>query len=120
MIPQRIQRQRSKGWRMPSNIVYVGRGSKWGNPFKIGDRLDAIPHDLLVHTPIIKEEITTEDLINRNFAVEIFYIWVYYSNDPEAIWIRENIKLLKGKFLACWCKSGEKCHADYLLKIANV
>jgi hypothetical protein len=32
MTPIRIQRQRTKGWRMPENTIYVGRGSKWGNP----------------------------------------------------------------------------------------
>src|SRR6185312_6782793 len=31
--PIRIQRQRTKGWRMPANTVYVGRPTKWGNPF---------------------------------------------------------------------------------------
>ncbi len=31
--PRRIQRKRTKGWRMPEGAVYVGRGSKWGNPF---------------------------------------------------------------------------------------
>ena len=34
--PKRIQRRRTKGWRMPPNTVYVGRPSKWGNPFKVG------------------------------------------------------------------------------------
>jgi hypothetical protein len=29
----RIQRQRTKGWRMPEGAVYVGRPSAWGNPF---------------------------------------------------------------------------------------
>jgi hypothetical protein len=33
--PIRIQRKRTKGWKLPPNTVYVGRGSKWGNPFKI-------------------------------------------------------------------------------------
>lgn len=33
MKPQRIQRQRTKGWRMPPNTVYVGRPSIFGNPF---------------------------------------------------------------------------------------
>ena len=32
---KRIQRQRTKGWRMPENAVYVGRPSLWGNPFPI-------------------------------------------------------------------------------------
>jgi len=30
---KRIQRKREKGWRMPPNTVYVGRPTKWGNPF---------------------------------------------------------------------------------------
>ena len=34
MSPQRIQRQRTKGWRMPEGAVYVGRPTKWGNPFE--------------------------------------------------------------------------------------
>ena len=37
MSPVRVQRKRTKGWRMPENTVYVGRGSRWGNPFKMGD-----------------------------------------------------------------------------------
>jgi hypothetical protein len=36
--PLRIQRKRTKGWRMPEGAVYVGRPSRWGNPFKVGDR----------------------------------------------------------------------------------
>jgi hypothetical protein len=31
--PRRIQRSRAKGWRMPQGAVYVGRPSKWGNPW---------------------------------------------------------------------------------------
>ena len=31
--PVRIQRKRTKGWKMPPNTIYVGRGSTWGNPF---------------------------------------------------------------------------------------
>lgn len=36
MSPVRVQRQRTKGWRKPENTVYVGRGSRWGNPFIVG------------------------------------------------------------------------------------
>lgn len=32
-MPQRIQRKRTKGWRMPQGAVYVGRPTKFGNPF---------------------------------------------------------------------------------------
>lgn len=31
--PRRVQRRRVKGWRAPEGAVYVGRGTKWGNPF---------------------------------------------------------------------------------------
>lgn len=33
MKPVRVQRMRVKGWKMPPNTIYVGRGSKFGNPF---------------------------------------------------------------------------------------
>ena len=32
-MPARIQRKRTKGWKMPANAIYVGRPTRWGNPF---------------------------------------------------------------------------------------
>lgn len=29
---------RGKGWRMPEGAIYVGRPTKWGNPFRVGQR----------------------------------------------------------------------------------
>lgn len=37
--PKRIQRKRTKGWRMPEGAFYVGRPSKWGNPYRAADVL---------------------------------------------------------------------------------
>src|SRR5687768_10265512 len=34
-VPKRFQVKRTKGWKMPADGVYVGRRTKWGNPFKI-------------------------------------------------------------------------------------
>ena len=34
-MPLRIQRKRTKGWKMPGGAVYAGRPTKWGNPFVI-------------------------------------------------------------------------------------
>jgi len=31
-MPERIQRKRTPGWRMPPNTVYVGRPGMFGNP----------------------------------------------------------------------------------------
>ena len=33
--PKRIQRRRTKGWRMPEGAVYVGRPTIFGNPFRV-------------------------------------------------------------------------------------
>lgn len=35
-MPKRIQRSRAKGYRLPAGAIYVGRGSRWGNPYRIG------------------------------------------------------------------------------------
>jgi hypothetical protein len=34
-MPKRIQRKRTKGWRMPANAVSVTRPGKWGNPYTV-------------------------------------------------------------------------------------
>ena len=34
-MPVRIQRKRTRGWKMPAGAVYVGRPTKWGNSFNI-------------------------------------------------------------------------------------
>lgn len=43
MIPRRIQRRRTKGWTMPPGAIYVGRPTKWGNPFVVGE-MQPWPH----------------------------------------------------------------------------
>ena len=100
-MPERIQRKRSKGWKMPENTVYVGRPTMWGNPYKVGDGLCETVEDAVKYYHI-------GVLTGSNFVSEDFI--------PNEDIIR---KSLKGKNLACWCKEGEPCHADILLKIAN-
>ncbi|GHH57582.1 DUF4326 domain-containing protein [Lentzea cavernae] len=34
-MPERIQRKRTVGWRMPESTQFVGRPTKWGNPFAL-------------------------------------------------------------------------------------
>ena len=99
-MPQRIQRQRTKGWKMPAEAVYVGRPTKFGNPFRPGDGVCQ----------------STKD------AVEKYRLWIEtganYAGD-QAPPTTEEIAGLQGKDLACWCKAGEPCHADVLLELAN-
>src|SRR3990172_4267674 len=105
MEPVRLVRQRIKGYELKSpnglGVIYVGRPSKWGNPFYIGYRFDSVFYSTIK---------TKEEAYDA-------YVWNYFQHGipDKKIIIRE----LRHKNLACWCKPGEKCHADLLLEIAN-
>lgn len=91
-MPQRIQRKRSKGWRMPEGAVYVGRPTKWGNPW---------------------------NLSRNGFAAERRVIVDWYRKLASET-LSESIRAeLRGRDLACWCALDQPCHADVLLEIAN-
>ncbi|SKE25070.1 Uncharacterised protein [Mycobacteroides abscessus subsp. massiliense] len=42
-MPERIQRKRTAGWRMPEGAIYVGRPSQWGNPYVAGPGRPRMP-----------------------------------------------------------------------------
>lgn len=69
--------------------VYIGRPSKWGNPFVIGK-------DGTRATVIAKYE-----------------KWI--RSRPELI---ADLHELRGKVLGCWC-SPKPCHGDVLVKLVN-
>lgn len=94
MKPERIQRKRTKGWKMPSNAIYVGRPTIWGNPFRKCDY--AVP------------QFAVDDF--RKLVLSASY---RYPSIPQ---IRQK---LRGKNLTCWCALDQPCHADVLLEIAN-
>lgn len=52
-LPIRIQRRCTRGWKMPAHAKYVGRGSLYGNPFRIARSPLDIKYGgaLLVATP---------------------------------------------------------------------
>jgi hypothetical protein len=106
-VAERIQRKRTKGWRMPDNTVYVGRPSKWGNPFKVGGQLHLIG----------------KRAGQRTNAADVVGLYrAHLLAQPAAIAIIR--AELAGKNLACWCplvnEKGKAypCHADVMLKIA--
>lgn len=78
---------------MPPNTVYVGRPTKWGNPY--------IPE-----TPDEYQE-----------AVDDYEFW---QKALIARGYNHNFNELRGKNLACWCPLDRPCHADVLLKLANM
>lgn len=116
-MPKRIQRKRTKGWKMPPNTVYVGRPTPLGNPFQI--RMDvAIPPKpepmwAVLYEGRILERWNTKALAASQ-AVERYRLWRKERNEEYEI-----RQLLRGKNLACWCPLDQPCHADVLLEIAN-
>lgn len=114
---KRIQRKRVKGWKMPPKTVYVGRPTKWGNPFILKDAYSEAAHDLS------SMKIKYTDPKNEGardwsgYATELAIINYkrYLSGHPEIV-AAAKIEL-KGKDLACWCKIGEPCHADVLIEV---
>lgn len=133
VTPERIQRKRTKGSSL-GDARYVGRGTRWGNPFTVGARYvnRTAFHDAPVPAADDKPIGTTEhpawspwpawteavaEVRDRQHAVELFRDHIAYNND---VWYPEEIrKHLAGRDLACWCKTSEPCHADVLLEIAN-
>ena len=94
-MPKRIQRKRTKGWRMPPGAVYVGHPTKWGNPFAVGG------------------DGTAQACVD-------LYRWFRFSHSIDFKLNVPEVKAeLRGKDLACWCPLDQPCHADVLLEIAN-
>ena len=88
---------------MPENAVYVGRPTKWGNPFCVGSVYDNRPITCRSHAVSL-----FRDMLNSEVRGEMGFP----SND-------EIKRVLKGRDLACWCPLTEDCHADVLLALAN-
>lgn len=110
--PQRIQRKRTAGWRMPEGAVYVGRPTKWGNPWCICrrescDRFHAA--SARQAAGFYAEAVVARDMADADGRTTNGY--VRSSAEIRAA--------LGGRDLACWCPEGRPCHADVLLKIAN-
>ena len=89
--PVRVQRRRTRGWRMPTGAVYVGRPSRWGNPYPLTE-----------HSPAE--------------AVALYRSWLLDRPDLLTTARTE----LAGRSLACWCPPSAACHADALLDLANL
>ena len=70
--------------------IYIGRGSKWGNPFQMKNWSD--------------EE--------RNRVCDEYEKWFWTTELPN------HIHELKDMTLGCYCKP-KRCHGDFLAKLAN-
>lgn len=115
-MPLRIQRKRTPGWRTPlcscgcgEPARYVGRPSRWGNPWPVGDACYWLVKpggviDRKPHPPLTREE-----------AVETFRNSIEYRITEDSDFLAE----LRGHDLSCWCPEGSPCHADTLIELSN-
>jgi hypothetical protein len=85
---------------MPEGAVYVGRPTKWGNPWPVG----AQGPDGEVIQDRRAAAARYESAIDRVDGV------------PSSEEIRRE---LRGRDLVCWCPVDQPCHADVLMRIAN-
>lgn len=83
----RVLHVRERG--LSPDAIYVGRPTKWGNPFKIG-----------LHG-------------TREEVIAMYAEWVIKQPNLMA-----SLHELKGKDLSCWC-APQPCHAHVLLRLAN-
>lgn len=102
--PRRVQLSRAKGWRMPENTRKVDRSTRFGNWHRVGVAYDARP---------IPE---TAEQACAQFAEDLESM---QRDDPE-LFRAEWIEPLRGRNLSCWCALDKPCHADVLIRLANI
>jgi hypothetical protein len=88
--PVRVQRRRTRGWRLPPGTRYVGRPTRWGNPWSVSE---------------------------HGHAGAVARYRADLQADPARL-AAARVEL-GGRDLACWCPLDLDCHADTLLELAN-
>lgn len=115
--PKRIQRKRSKGWKMPENTVYVGRPTAFGNPFPVDCYGQAGATDRFRRWATGNMSAIEMSQSSRNDRWSVPGLNI--SLVTIRTWMCDDIAELRGKNLACWCALDQPCHADVLLELAN-
>jgi hypothetical protein len=136
-MPDRITLSRAKGWRKPAGAITVARPSIWGNPWGIGT-----PGTIDLVLDGTKVRCNTAFSMDATDALWAYEGWlkgepIWPVNLPETTLtapgkrmmhdhlnarrklILANLDQLRGHDLCCWCKPGQPCHADVLLRLAN-
>lgn len=112
IIPRRVTRTRRKGYRLPPHTIYVGRPTKWGNPFAAKDRGHA--KATILHKRWLAGDIGALTLEGMGFhPAEIDAL------DRLRCRVLQDLHQLAGHNLACWCPAtSDWCHAQTLLELA--
>lgn len=117
-MPVRIQRKRTKGWRMPAGAIYVGRPSAWGNPFTIQQVAAVAPNPEPMWAVLHKGR-TLVRWDTRLLAAADAVDRYRRSMREHPTSLASVASALRGRDLACWCRLDQPCHADVLLELAN-
>jgi hypothetical protein len=104
--PKRIQRKRTKGWRMPANTVSVTRPGPFGNPFVVGKDCDQPGEAVELFRRTMQLAADGHDFGENEHGLNCLEIY-------------RHLDWLCGKNLACYCPFDKPCHADVLLELAN-
>jgi hypothetical protein len=97
-VHTRVVNMRDSSIRPTDDYVYIGRGSKWGNPFT--HLYSGISRDTTV-------------VGSREEAIERYEEWLKTQPDLMAA-----LPELRGKTLMCYCRPAA-CHGDVLARLAD-
>ncbi len=109
---------------MPPNTVYVGRGSDWGNPYRVRYvgglwRVSGPWFDGIVQGEVSGRADAMGNAVRYfRHLIEMDGLYAHCLRNAAQ-------RYLSGKNLCCWCPlvdaNGNKvpCHASILLEIAN-
>lgn len=131
-MPVRIQRKRTKGFKMPFGAIYVGRGSVWGNPFIVGRPSGVFPEGAGKHgkAETMIEALTLEQALEfyRNVVSGFLTPEMYPAGHGWADRFRKHYRqhptevarrMFRDATVVCWCAPDARCHGDILLAIAG-
>ncbi len=115
--PVRLILSRRKGFDLQSHsqsvnglaAVNVARPTTFGNPFVVGK-------DGTAAECVEKFEKFMAGIVPFEGALDHMTAEQFVDKRQE---ILKNLDFLRGKNLACWCKTGHPCHAKVLLELAN-
>lgn len=116
-MPVRLQRQRTAGWRMPLDAVYVGRPTRWGNPFPVASR----DGEFFPRADAIRmyRELVTLGETTFVYGDDV-HRFTRQPRGPLRVPTLDDIRVhLTGRDLVCWCPLDVACHADVLLQLAT-
>ncbi len=142
VIPQRLTLSRAKGFNLQQHsmdtnglpAMLVSRPSKWGNPFRCqgGDMIYInAKHRRSIFDPWVYVGQGNMHSCVQRFAPIMkaaygnseYSLPIFHKDSDCAYWVNHfkslDISEIKGKNLACWCKQGQPCHANTLLRWAN-